>query len=435
MLLTMRYTLFILFWVYAFSFCQAQHLVEVDKGYSETSVNTAVFRNNALATHNNRQYICYYNHEGYLMVGKRELGTSEWTLQRTPYKGNVSDAHNVACLTVDRDGYIHLAFDHHGHPLNYCKSIAPHSLQMGDKISMVGDDEHNVTYPEFYTLSNGNLLFAYRSGSSGRGNLVLNRYDTSTQQWNRMHSVLIDGENERNAYWQIYVDAQGAIHLSWVWRETWMVETNHDLCYARSSDNGETWHKANGEPYTLPITQTNAEYACIIPQESELINQTSMSADENGNPYIATYWRSLDSDVPQYRLVWHDGEAWHNCQVGERTTPFSLKGGGTKRIPIARPRIVADKNAVYYMFRDEEQGSKVSMAYAVFADMNTWKNIHLTHFAVDAWEPMHDADLWKQKQMLHLFVQNSGQGDGETTEVKTPQPIYVLEVDLNTLFK
>ncbi len=47
-------------------------------------------------------------------------------------------------------------------------------------------------------------------------------------------------------------------------------------------------------------------------KNSELINQTSMSADASGNPYIATYWRDPDSEVPQYRIVWHDGQMWHN---------------------------------------------------------------------------------------------------------------------------
>ena len=79
------------------------------------------------------------------------------------------------------------------------------------------------------------------------------------------------------------------------------------------------------------------EYACRIPQNAELINQTSMSTDAGGHPYIATYWRNPDSDVPQYRIVWHDGVNWHNRQVSERKTPFSLKGGGTKMIPMSRP--------------------------------------------------------------------------------------------------
>ena len=59
------------------------------------------------------QYISYYDADGYLTVGKRVLGTTEWTLHnRSQYKGNVADAHNVISMMVDGDGYLHLLFDH-----------------------------------------------------------------------------------------------------------------------------------------------------------------------------------------------------------------------------------------------------------------------------------------------------------------------------------
>lgn len=409
----------------------AQHLVEVGKGYSCTSVNTAVFRNNSLVTHGDEQYISYYDADGYLVIGKRKLDSKHWTLHRTQYQGNVKDAHNIISMMIDGEGYLHVSFDHHGHKLNYCRSIAPLSLELGDKIPMTGDDEGNVTYPEFYPLAGGDLLFVYRSGSSGRGNLVMNRYSLKDHKWTRVQDVLIDGEDKRNAYWQLYVDEKGTIHLSWVWRETWLVETNHDICYARSYDNGVTWYKSNGEQYELPIKLSNAEYACRLPQNCELINQTSMSADAGGNPYIATYWRDQDSDVPQYRIVWNDGKTWHNRQVTDRNTPFSLKGGGTKMIPIARPRIVVEGGEVFYIFRDEERGSRVSMAHASDASIGKWNITDLTDFSVDAWEPSHDTELWKKQRKLHLFVQHTRQGDGERTAEIEPQMIYVLEMDLN----
>ena len=40
------------------------------------------------------------------------------------------------------------------------------------------------------------------------------------------------------------------------------------------------------------------------PEKSELINSTSMTTDEEGNPYIATYWRVQNSTIPQYQLIY-----------------------------------------------------------------------------------------------------------------------------------
>ncbi len=129
---------------------------------------------------------------------------------------------------------------------------------------------------------------------------------------------------------QLYVDEKGTIHLSWVWRETWQVETNHDLCYARSFDNGVTWYKSDGEQYKLPILGFECRVCLSYSRKLGIDKPTSMSADAGGNPYIATYWRSSDSEVPQYRIVWNDGKTWHNRQVTDRKTPFTLKGGALR---------------------------------------------------------------------------------------------------------
>ncbi len=424
------YTLLSLFCVFTYSSAQ-HHLSEVGFGYAGTSVNATIFRHSSIVTHCNKQYIAYYDSIGRVILGSRNLNTDNWLICETNYVGNVKDAHNSISIGVDGAGYLHVAFDHHGHSLNYCRSVTPHSLKLGEKRYMTQVDEENVTYPEFYNLDGGDLLFVYRSGSSGRGNLVMKRYDVKTQCWYDIQEVLISGEDKRNAYWQLDVDGQGVIHLSWVWRETWMVETNHDLCYARSDDKGKTWRKTNGDIYQLPITASSAEYACVIPQNSELINQTSMVADSHGNPYIATYWRSPDSDVPQYRLVWHDGTQWNHRQVGERVTPFSLKGGGTKRIPIARPCLVIHGDEAYLIFRDEERGSRVSMAYVNNIKHGNWDITDLTDFSVDAWEPSYDKVLWRNHRLLHLYIQQTAQGDGEKVVDTTSKPVYVLEVDID----
>ncbi len=412
----------------------AQKLVDTGgEAYSRTSVNTAIFRTNSVVTHQDTQYIAYYDGEGYMVLGKRRLDTGNWTMCVTPYRGNVRDAHNVISIMVDGDGYLHVAFDHHDSRLNYCRSVRPGSLILGPPEPMTGLEEELVTYPGFYRLPCGDLLFAYRSGASGRGNLILNRYDRKKRSWKRLHHVLIDGEEARSAYWQIHLDRRGRIHLSWVWRETWDVATNHDLCYARSDDGGISWVRSDGEPYRLPITVDNAEYAWQIPQGSELINQTSMGADIMGNPYVAGYWRDQESDIPHYRLVWFDGERWQQQKVVERVTPFSLSGGGTKMIPVSRPQLAIGakrgRDIIYYLFRDVERGSRVSLAKKVLGTESGWEVIDLTDFSVGAWEPSFDTELWKEQQKLHIYVQRSSQGDGEKMTDLEPQPVFVLEVE------
>ncbi|MBD2723987.1 BNR repeat-containing protein [Hymenobacter armeniacus] len=403
----------------------------VGLGWARNNVNGAVFRKNSVVTHQRDQFTAYYDSVGYVTLAKRRLPAGPWQVQRTPYHGNVKDAHNVISLMVDGAGYVHLSFDHHNTLLRYCRGLAPGSLEMGPLQPMTGQQEQKVSYPEFHRFPGGDLLFLYRDGGSGNGNLVLNRYSLKTRQWTRLHSVLIDGEGQRNAYWQACIDARGTVHVAWVWRESPDVASNHDLAYARSRDGGRTWQKSTGEPYALPITERTAEYACRIPQRSELINQTSIAADAAGQPYIATYWRPAGTQVPQYQLVCLAGKEWKTMQVGQRTTPFSLSGTGTKKIPIARPQVLVGEQrghrTVYVVFRDVERQDRASLTQCTDLAANRWTTTDLITSPLGSWEPSYDTERWLKHGVLSLFVQRTGQGDGETLEALPPQPVRIVE--------
>lgn len=403
----------------------------VGPGWANNSVNAVVFRKNSLVSDRAYQYVGYYDAERYLVLGKRKLGAAHWTVRRTQYQGNAADAHNAISLMLDGAGYLHVAWDHHNNALRYARSVKPGSLELGVKTSMVGADEDAVSYPEFYRLPDGRLLFFYRLGGSGRGDLVINRYDPANGRWTRLHTNLITGEGRRNAYWQAFLDHQGTLHLSWVWRESPDVASNHDLAYARSRDGGVTWETSAGASYALPISAASAEYAARIPENSELINQTSMAADADGRPYIASYWRDADAKVPQYRVVYRDAQGWQMRNLGFRTTAFSLSGQGTKRIPIARPQIMVSLDAArpgaLLVFRDEERGSRVSVARTVDIAGGQWQVSDLTAASVGAWEPNFDTELWRRSGTLSLFVQAVQQVDGEGHATVPPQPVRVLD--------
>jgi len=406
-------------------------VVDVADGWARNSVNAVVFRKNSLVTHGDQQYIAFYDPQANVVLGKRQLGSDAWELKTTPYKGNALDAHNSISLMVDGAGTLHLAWDHHNNPLRYARGVRPGALELTDKLPMTGQNERSVSYPEFYRQPDGGLLFFYRDGGSGRGNLVINRYDTATQAWTRLHSNVISGEGRRNAYWQAFLDHQGTLHLSWVWRESPDVASNHDMAYARSRDGGRSWETSQGQPYTLPITEASAEVAARIPQNSELINQTSMSADRDGNPYIASYWRRAGSMVPQYQIVYRSGDAWKELELGFRRMPFSLSGVGTKAIPIARPQIMVDLQArsptAVLVFRDEERGGRVSVARITDFDAGRWEVRDLTSDAVGAWEPSFDTELWRTRGELNLFLQAVQQVDGEGAANVPPSKVRVLQ--------
>src|SRR5207237_423828 len=128
-----------------------------------------------------------------------------------------------------------------------------------------------------------------------------------------------------------------------------------------------------------------------------------------GHPLIVTYWRAAGSEVPQLRLVWHDGARWHTSQVGTRTMPFRLSGGGTKRIPISRPLVLAGrKSDVFVLYRDAERGDGITVARATDPAHERWSLATLLASPVGQWDPTHDAELWRRNRRLSLFVQRVG---------------------------
>jgi len=403
----------------------------IGPAWANNSVNTVIFRKNSLVTFKDEQYAAYYNNDQSLVLAKRKSGSANWQTVTTQYKADAADAHKDISIMVDGAGYLHVAWGHHNQTLNYAKSIKPGSLVLSAQQSMTGIAENKVSYPEFYRLPGGDLLFVYRDGGSGNGNLVLNRYNVASKKWVNIQQNLIDGEGKRNAYWQMCIDKKGTIHISWVWRENPDVASNHDMCYARSNDGGLTWEKSTGEKYTLPINAANAEYACRIPQHSELINQTSMFADDQGNPFIATYWRDSSTTIPQYHMVYKIGDYWQSASLGFRKTAFSLGGTGTKRIPISRPQIIAwnkgGRQLAAIIFRDTERSDKVSIAVNNNLQSAHWQVSDLNSESVGEWEPTYDTELWKDKKVLSLFVQKVTQVDGEGKASIPPTNVQVLE--------
>jgi hypothetical protein len=429
-----RLIIFFVFFNHPDGRAAAQVVVNVADGWARNSVNTVVFRKNSIVSFKGFQIIAFYNDKQQVVLGKRKIGEKNWELNVTAFTGRIRDAHNAISIMIDGDGFLHMAWDHHNNRLNYARSLAPLSLDMGAKMEMTGKNESSVSYPEFYRMPDGGLLFLYRDGGSGRGNLVVDRYDLPTRTWKQLHQNLIDGEGKRNAYWQACVDNRGTIHISWVWRESPDASSNHDLCYARSRDGGVTWERSDGKTYSLPVNAANAEYAFRIPQKSELINQTSMTADKRGRPYIATYWRDQQSDVPQYRLVFQKSGRWHAQNLAFRHMPFTLSGGGTRRIPISRPQVLYKQSVfsreVIILFRDEERGNRVSVAIKRHPGKNVWQLKDILDEDTGSWEPSYDTELWKRKKLLHLFVQKTEQADAEGSSSLPPQMVKVLEVKL-----
>jgi len=397
--------------------------------WAGSSVNVVANIRQSVFTDGRTQFAAFYDADRFMVLARRSLDAGRWETRRTAYQGNVADAHNSISLGVDGAGVLHVAWDHHASQLNYARGVAPGSIELGPRQAMTGQLESRVTYPQFSRLPGGDLLFLYRDGASGRGTLVLNRYAVAKGAWTTIQAGLIDGEGARSPYWDMAVDRQGRLHLAWVWRESPDVATNHDICYARSSDEGRTWSGSDGSRVAIPITARTAEYAVRIPQQSNLMNSPAITADDEGRPYVTTYWSAAPGAPPRFRVVHHDGIAWRTIEGPARSDVFTLSGGGTKAPPISRAVVLVERagqgNRIHLVYRDS--GGRVTAATLEQPGARPWTVQDLTVESVGAWEPAIDPAAWAGRRQVHMLVQRVMQRDGDDrTGVAAPTPIGLL---------
>jgi hypothetical protein len=109
--------------------------------------------------------------------------------------------------------------------------------------------------------------------------------------------------------------------------------------------------------------------------------------------------------------------------------PFSLSGGGSRRIPVSRPQVLFSESnqTIHVIFRDRELNNRICVASARLNEQMNWKINTIPDIDVGQWEPTYDTELWKREEKLHLFVQKVGQGAGnENPEDMPPQMVKLL---------
>ena len=243
----------------------------------------------SLLTHAGRQYVAYYNAKHEMIVASRRLDEKKFRYVTMPTKIGW-DSHNSVTMAVDANGCIHLSGNMHCVPLIYFRMSKPGDIGTFKRLAMTGREERRCTYPRFMKNLEGDLIFTYRSGGSGNGKRLYNRYDPKAKTWSPLLEVpLFDGQGKRNAYPHgPSLGPDKRFHVVWVWRDTPDCATNHHLSYARSKDLIH-WETAAGKPVKVPLTLAQAQL-CVdpIPSGGGIINGCErLGFDSAGRPMIA----------------------------------------------------------------------------------------------------------------------------------------------------
>lgn len=478
-------------------------------GYAGASaINSVAFVRSSIKTIGNQQFITWYGRHQFdanaaynntIWIGRRTLGSSQWEVFRHPtFTANtITDGHDVISYGIDGDNYMHVSWGMHGDAFHYAKSTTPVTgsgpIALGPDGLMTGM-ENTVTYPQFFKLPDGDLLFVFREGASGNGDVYLNRYNLSTKTWINVHgSATVQNPFLKGTGWTpnynayVNIPQLGGLDgddliLTWCWRFSSGAsdnpgstaagyQTNNNLNFARSTDAGLTWQRFDGTPYSLPITRdleisaaNRAEVIVPIAENSSLINQASMCLDRNGNPVTCTWWApdaSTGNHRRQYRIVFRDDngtpapgdDSWQTRSVSNRLSdPTNVRYAENHVRDVGRPIVVNDdEDRIIVSYRDNQAsnltnadsslGNGLSNGLSIVhslpkaADPHrlVWIEFDLTEDNLGNYEPIIDNELWDRERQLH-FLYQAAEGQGYTAPANLASRFSVLEWDAAAYF-
>lgn len=420
--------------------------------FSVPTVHGVTFQQEGVVTHKGWQYATFYNGEGRVSVGRRTLPGGQWeTFSLDDYTFATVDSHNSVVIGIaPGDGSIHLSFDHHKHPLKYRLSVPgaandPENTAWSADLfgpirnELDGTALPDVTYPRFIPAPDGALLFTYRVGTSGNGDEILYEYDSATGDWTRIGAYIsragtysgsfTSTSTSRNAYPDnTLFDANGRLHTSWCWRESFDPRSNHDIYYAYSDDHGRTWENSAGvtvaEAGVSPMALgTTGLKVWDIPQNRNYINNSALTVDPAGRVHIVAWHfpdhvpdltSGFDTSVATSAARFH--HYWRDLDGEWRRNPTDLTG--------IRPKLVADSHGQLYLAYGDLENIKIATATPA-TGWTDWAEMTLTGALPEGRARevnlVVDPFRWATERVLSIYAQEI-EPNGFN-----PTPLHVLD--------
>ncbi len=299
------------------------------------------------------QFVAYYDSAKYMTIAQRKLGESTWIKKRLDTQVEW-DAHNYITMVLDEEGYLHVSGNMHVVPLIYFQAEKPYDVtSLVQKKSLIGNEEHAVTYPRFFKDHNGDLIFNYRTGSSGKGSQIYDRYHAESKKWSRLvEEPLINGEGKTNAYIEgPELGPDGYFHMIWVWRLNPDANTNTNLSYARSKDLVH-WEKSDGSPQAIPITITNCDIIDPVQAQNGMLNGNIKIGFDSQNRVIASYHKyDKEGNIQIYNARSENGK-WQIYQTTDWNWRWDFGGWGSiiARVGLSKVKLEGDQlTQTYYV--------------------------------------------------------------------------------------
>ncbi|MGB3587363.1 MAG: BNR-4 repeat-containing protein [Tunicatimonas sp.] len=253
------------------------------------------------------------------MIGSFNHANSTVTKPVVVYdKQGVDDPHDNPSLLIDPEGYLWVFISGRNtrRPGFKYRSDQPYDISGFTQVT-----QEEMTYPQPWPIE-GKGIFHFFTKYTGVRELY---YETSPdgQTWTedrKLAGIIGEGE-EKAGHYQVSGHYGGKVATFFSRHPNGNVDRRTSLHYLQSTDFGETWTTADGEPVETPVTDVDSP-ARVIDYESQGKNVylKDMSFDADGNP-VALYLTSgghepgPDNNPREWRVSHYDGSGWQTSVI------------------------------------------------------------------------------------------------------------------------
>jgi len=263
---------------------------------------TAYSTSNKIISHEGKTHVTWLDTaDNQFKVKIRTLDNATGTWSPSYEVGEAYDNHGGPALAIDQEGYLHIVYYAHHHPVRHRKSLRPNDASEWGPIARFGEA---LTYPSLVCAPDGTLIFAARKSYSSdgknkpwevemwnkapgspwekRGPIVRSRFGNYTHfhqslAWSRDHKTLHLASIPNETPPESVAQTSDALRQ---WRLT-------SVLHMKSEDSGKTWKRWDGTPIELPGTaETMDRIVSARGDEGFILRGGALDVAPDGRPFV-----------------------------------------------------------------------------------------------------------------------------------------------------
>ena len=181
-----------------------------------------------------RTYVTYLDHFFDARVTYYDHDEKRWSHPVRVDDCRTRDGHNAPAILVTHDGFLHLFYGCHNHPVKYARSVEPEDVSEWHLGTEIGS---KATYTYGVELKNGHLLLFYRFGGAGRHSpMKMHRSADGGKTWDDGREVVdFEGDSWVKIRDVLYDPGKDRVHLA-LWEGNRKYWNAFYACYDPSAD-------------------------------------------------------------------------------------------------------------------------------------------------------------------------------------------------------